>query len=138
MFVWISKSGHVYLFLKRRTPGGRVMTGRYDSVFVNKNAPELCLLVVREGRNCVCRTEKRLLRFGRGYCLISRGSVFNKRWHIFLLYCGRVAHPLFFTYSITHICETVKRFYKKRRPSSEFHRWSLIRGDVPYWRIVVF
>ena len=132
MLIWESKSRRVHLLLEWRTPGGRVMTRRYNPMFIDKNAPELCLLVVREGRNRVCCTGKRLLRFGRGYCLISRGSVFNKRWHILLLYCGHVVCPLFFIYSIAHICEIVKRFYKKRRPSSEFHRWSLIRGDVPY------
>ena len=57
------------------------MAGRYDSVFVNKNAPELCLLVVREGRNRVCDPEKRLLFFSGGDLLICGRTVFCLSLH---------------------------------------------------------
>lgn len=81
MLIWESKSRRVHLLLEWRTPGGRVMARRYNPMFIDKNAPELCLLVVREGRNRVCDPEKRLLFFSGGDLLICGRTIFCLSLH---------------------------------------------------------
>lgn len=61
MFVGGAETRRIHLFLEGGTPGGRIVPGRDNAVLIHEHTPEFGLMVVREGRNCVCCPEERLL-----------------------------------------------------------------------------